>query len=157
MQPTNEYYEKMKNLHTAIITAGLTAVVLIVLFSLAWPKPVQAKLAAMPTQLDLGGVQWRVEVVDYPGDLGSTLGYTRCDTHRIQIKRGLVDARETLLHEMMHGYVCGNGLQAFDVANLYYNSDSEAKHDGIDAVAYVIEDVIERNPGLAPYLAGGGK
>ena len=150
-------YPRRSDAAMPVLIGFAAAGVIILAIALFWPSPVQAKPAAMPTRLDLGGVQWIVEQVDYPGDMGSTLGFTRCDTHRIQVKVGLTDARETLLHEMLHAYVCGNGLQGFDVANLYYNSESESKHDGLDAVGYVVEDAISRNPNLASYLAGDGK
>lgn len=128
-----------------------------IIFALCWPSPVQAvaKPAAMPTQLDLGGIVFKVDVVQRPGNSDEYTGYTRCDTHRIELNVKETDLREVLAHEILHGYVCQNADRSFGVGNMYYNSITEGGHEGIERIAQIFTDALERNPGLGDYLAGG--
>jgi hypothetical protein len=111
----------------------------------------------MPTQLDLGGVLWHVDVTTYPGDSSATLSYTRCDVKHIEVKAGISDAREDLFHEILHAYTCQDSKTDFDVNNAYYNSKNDGIHRGYDRVGFVVTDALQRNPSLAAYLAGVAK
>jgi hypothetical protein len=155
----------MTKLYDFILGICTGALLIAVAHGVFCPKPVQATaptiinavvVPALPTRLNLAGSEWVVEENLLPGDIQGSLGYTRCDTHHIEINEGSGDKqRETLVHEIFHAYVCNTSDQYFLPFNKYYNSKTETGHEGIDRVAYVITDALSRNPGLAAYLAGG--
>jgi hypothetical protein len=124
---------------------------------LFYPKPVQAtaKPAAIPTQLDLGGVLWRVDSVEVPGNSVGFVAYTHCDVRHIEIRSNVADKREDLFHEILHAYTCQDSKTFFDVNNAYYNSRNDGAHVGYDRISQVVTDALQRNPSLAAYLAGG--
>jgi hypothetical protein len=136
------------------IAVGIIVGLLTVVWML-WPSPVQAtaKPAAMPAQLDLGGVSWRVDVVETPGNSLGFLAYTRCEVRRIEVKTDVADKREAVMHEILHAYTCQDSKTDFDVENFYYNSKTENGHEGYDRIAAVVADALQRNPSLAAYLA----
>jgi hypothetical protein len=137
----------------------VAALLLMLVLALAEPKAVQAtaKPAAMPAQLDLGGVLWHVDVTTYPGDSSATLSYTRCDVKHIEVKAGVSDVREDLFHEILHAYTCETAKTGFDVDNTYFNSKNDGAHRGYDRIGFVVTDALQRNPSLAAYLAGEAK
>lgn len=111
-------------------------------------------LPPMPERLDLGGVEFVIDIKEFPGDAVGTLGYTRCDTRHIELNSGLEDKREVLLHEILHAYVCNSSDEYFLPFNKYYNSKSENSHEGFDRIAEVMKDALQRNPQLAAYEVG---
>lgn len=104
----------------------------------------------MPTNIDVNGVQWHVQVVStIEGPTSGVVGYTECSLKRIYLTKDGKDRQTTLLHELMHTAVCKDD---FDVNNLYYNSLTNGGHEGIYKTSEILEELLRRNPALAAYL-----
>lgn len=121
------------------------------------PQQVQAAPVTIPTQLDLGGNSWKVDIVPVTDAGVGFVGYTACDTRHIQILSKADDKRTTLLHEVLHAYVCQDMKAGFLPNNLYYNSKTQLGHEGFPHITKVVMDALERNPQLAAYLTEGAK
>jgi hypothetical protein len=117
------------------------------------PTPV-AHTIPMPTQIDVNGTQWRVqivsEIVDQKGNQYN--GYTHCETKVIDVV-GKVDNKKVVLwHELSHAAVCMGPDMDFVANNFYYNSTSLQAHEGITRFAEIWDELFHRNPDLAAYL-----
>ena len=153
MKPESTSFSEYLNIASGVIIVMLVFVVIGMM--ICWPRPVEAKSAALPTQLDLGGVAWKVDLVPYPGNSQGFIAYTACEVRRIQIRNDDQDHRETLIHEILHAYTCQDSKTGFDVENFYYNSKTENGHEGYDRIGMVVADAMLRNPSLAAYLSEG--
>lgn len=117
--------------------------------------PVIAKAAvepSMPQTVNVFGTNWTVLEVQYPADNNDLLGYTSCQLHMIELKRGYDKTREGLAHELMHAMVCGTASDGYDVNNMYWNSSNPYKHEGIYRMAKAWAELLHENPALAAYL-----
>lgn len=86
-------------------------------------------------------------------DLMGDYGLTDCAKKKIYVRGNLnlSNQRDTMIHELLHAGTCDEGGRSH---NLYYNSTSEASHEGIYRIADFMSTLLANNPGLNKYLGG---
>jgi hypothetical protein len=111
--------------------------------------------AAMPTTVDVNGVNWKIQqVANIGGPMSDLAGVTECSTKRIFISNGSMRKQTALMHELSHAAVCIDAGGGFMVNNLYYNSLTNLDHEGIYRFSEIWAELLIRNPQLALYESG---
>jgi len=109
-----------------------------------------------PHILFIRGHRW-VVILDETNymDNHHIFGETNCKDEEILVKSGLTVAnqRDTLFHEILHAGTCTESKDG-DVNNLYWNSSTPEKHEGIYRLSQYLTELFYENPELVKYLAG---
>jgi hypothetical protein len=130
----------------------LVVVVLLIALWVVPPAPIghtTPVVPQMPTQIDVNGVQWRIQIVP---TLGSLVGNTDCGRRVIYISALSIDKHTVVMHELSHAVVCMGADMRFISNNLWFNSTNMEEHEGIYHFAELWSELLERNPALAAYL-----
>lgn len=100
------------------------------------------------------GDRWSIAVgiFDDVLDNGGFIGYTECEDKTIYVHGSLtyMNQRDTVLHEILHAGTCDTEGNPH---NKFFNSDTEAGHEGIYKIAHYMTEVLHDNPELATYLS----
>lgn len=89
-------------------------------------------------------------------DLAGFYGITDCAHQKIYIHGSLnmANQRDSVLHEILHAGTCD---EAGNSHNRFYNSDTDAGHEGIYKIADFMSTLLHDNPELAIYFSGETK
>lgn len=133
----------------------IASILLILAIGCDNPPPVAIQTTPMPNHVYVRGHEWNIVRDPYDDailDMRSEAGETDCKRQDIFIRSHMIEPeqRNALLHELFHAGTCEDG----DVYNLYWNSTSEATHEGIYRIADYLSDLLHENPDLTKYLAG---
>jgi hypothetical protein len=101
------------------------------------------------------GNRWSLEI-EGPNDLqkyNNTYGTTDCSTKTIYLEDGLgyLVQRDALLHELLHAGTCDKSGKTH---NKFWNSTTEADHEGIYKISDYLSTLLHDNPELSHFLAG---
>lgn len=141
------------NIFSVVVAVVLTS---FFTFSLTYRAAPQTVVPALPSHLDINGVNWVIEKDPLMlGDAARLIGRTDCRGHRIYVRSSAgVDVRSVLFHELSHAMVCFSGPEGTGADNLYFNSLTNDAHEGIYNYTDAWRETFKRNPGLGSYLGG---
>lgn len=145
----------------AVIGVFAALVLSTVFFAWLWPSSPSAPKAYIngtSNVVMVRGNRWGIAfgVNDAVLDMLGMYGITDCANKMVYVHGSLnaANQRDAVLHELLHAGTCDEAGKSH---NKFYNSETEAGHEGIYKIADYMSTLLHDNPELATYFSGETK
>ncbi len=147
----------MKKVVVVLLLSAAVLITLVRTRQVRFVDLIHPQLADNIPNFTVDGVPWHVwheQTVTRPNPYdGSTayfFGYTMCNRHILEVKRGLPPCyeREVVMHELMHAAMCDWRQFGQSFEHTQFNG-----HEAINRLAPHVMHVLADNPRLAAYFA----